>query len=154
MEVEKPTTKQVEHIDNASNSQDNVQHLTPHRSEDDRFEHIIGLGYYWSKYFLGSLLATGMGLWCAVSTFAFVAPFLGLINNELGPDPRYIWISLVYNAVLAVFLAPVGRLSDIFGRRYFFIGGGVFGVVGSIVCATAKSIPALIGECSFFLQSL
>jgi MFS family permease len=75
----------------------------------------------------------------------YAAPILGIINAELGPDSRYIWISLVYNAVLAIFLAPLGRLTDIFGRRYFFIGGGVIGVVGSIVCATAKSIPMLIG---------
>ena len=76
---------------------------------------------------------------------AYAAPILTQINADLGPDPRYTWISLVYNAVLAVCLAPVGRLSDIFGRRYWFIGGGIIGVVGSIVCATSKSIPALIG---------
>jgi MFS family permease len=70
---------------------------------------------------------------------------LAIINEDLGPDPRYTWISLVYNTALAIFLAPLGRLSDIFGRRYFFIGGGVLGVVGSIVCATANSIPMLIG---------
>ena len=74
----------------------------------------------------------------------YAAPILGIINADLGPDPRYIWISLVYTAVLAICLAPLGRLTDIFGRRYFFVGGGVIGVVGSIVCATATSIPMLI----------
>ena len=75
---------------------------------------------------------------------AYAAPILNQINADIGPDPRYTWISLVYNAALAIFLAPLGRLTDIFGRRYFFIGGGVIGVVGSIVCATAQSIPTLI----------
>lgn len=75
----------------------------------------------------------------------YAAPLLALINNDIGPDPRYTWIALVYNVALAIFLAPLGRLSDIFGRRYFFIGGGVIGIVGSIVCATAKTIPVLIG---------
>lgn len=51
----------------------------------------------------------------------------------------------MYNAALAIFITPLGRLSDIFGRRYFFIGGGLIGVVGSVVCATAQSIPVLIG---------
>ena len=32
-----------------------------------------------------------------------------------------------------------------FGRRYFFIGGAVLATIGSIVCATARSIGALIG---------
>lgn len=68
-----------------------------------------------------------------------------VINEDVGPDPRYTWISLVYNASLAVCLAPLGRITDIFGRRYWFIGSGVLSVVGSIVCATATSIPILIG---------
>ncbi|CAK7210045.1 hypothetical protein SCUCBS95973_000659 [Sporothrix curviconia] len=89
--------------------------------------------------------AVGLGLWAAVSSFGYVAPILAQINDNLGPDPRYIWVSLVYNAVLAVGLGLVGRLSDIFGRRYWFIGGSVIGVTGAIVCATAKTIPVLIG---------
>lgn len=37
------------------------------------------------------------------------------------------------------------RLSDIFGRRYFFIGGTLLGVIGSAICSRAQSIPTLIG---------
>jgi MFS family permease len=39
----------------------------------------------------------------------------------------------------------VGRISDIFGRRWIFIGGAALGVIGSIVSATAQSISTLIG---------
>ncbi|EON67606.1 hypothetical protein W97_06974 [Coniosporium apollinis CBS 100218] len=102
-------------------------------------------GYFTSRFFLGSMLATGLGLMCGVGAFGYAAAILTQINNDLGPDPRFTWVSLVYNACLAVCLAPVGRLSDIFGRRWFFIGGGVISVAGSIVCATATSIPMLIG---------
>ncbi|CAG9993119.1 unnamed protein product [Clonostachys byssicola] len=108
------------------------------------FQH-LPKGYYYSRFFLGSLLATGLGLWAAVASFGYAAPILTQINADLGPDARYTWISLVYNAALAIFLAPLGRLTDIFGRRYFFIGGGLIGVAGSIVCATSTSIPMLIG---------
>lgn len=38
-----------------------------------------------------------------------------------------------------------GRLSDLFGRRWFFIGASLMGMVGSIVCATAKQINTVIG---------
>lgn len=147
--MEKTHATQVEDL---SSERVELEHAI---TQESKFENYIGVetelgrlpkGYYRSKYFLGSFFATGIGLWCAVSTFGFVAPILSVINEDIGPDPRYIWISLIYNAVLAVFLAPTGRLSDIFGRRYFFIAGGILGVVGSIVCATAKSIPALIGR--------
>ena len=38
----------------------------------------------------------------------------------------------------------VGRLSDIFGRRWFFIGATVIALVGCIIGATAKGINQLI----------
>ena len=37
-----------------------------------------------------------------------------------------------------------GRLSDIFGRRWFFIAGSAIGLAGSIVGATAHGIGQLI----------
>jgi hypothetical protein len=101
-------------------------------------------GYYRSRFFIGTMLATGLALICGTAAFGFAAPILSVINADLGPDNRYTWISLVYNAVLAVFLSPVGRLSDIFGRRWFFIGGALVAVLGSIVCATATNILTLV----------
>jgi MFS family permease len=47
--------------------------------------------------------------------------------------------------MLSVFLTLVGRISDIFGRRWVFAGGSIVGLVGSIICAVAKDIPTLIG---------
>lgn len=39
----------------------------------------------------------------------------------------------------------VGRLGDLFGRRYILIGGQLLGLIGAIVCATAKTVPTVIG---------
>lgn len=39
-----------------------------------------------------------------------------------------------------------GRLSDIFGRRYFMLTGAALGMVGCIVGATGKSIGQMIGS--------
>lgn len=78
----------------------------------------------------------------------YAASILTIINEDIGPDPRYSWISHVCIAAHTIFMASLGRLTDVFGRRYLFIGGAVLGVVGgvvgSIVCATAKSVPILI----------
>lgn len=40
----------------------------------------------------------------------------------------------------------MGRLSDIFGRRYFFIGGNLIGLISSILGATAQNIPTLVAS--------
>ncbi|KAJ4357492.1 uncharacterized protein N0V89_002068 [Didymosphaeria variabile] len=46
---------------------------------------------------------------------------------------------------LAVGLTLVGRLTDTFGRRWFFIAGTALGCIGAIVASTAKNINVLIG---------
>lgn len=46
---------------------------------------------------------------------------------------------------LAVGLTLVGRLTDTFGRRWFFITGTALGCIGAIIASTATSINVLIG---------
>jgi MFS family permease len=60
-------------------------------------------------------------------------------------DPNVVWVALSYTLTIAVCLTIIGRVSDIFGRRWVFIGGAALAVIGSIVCATAQSINSLIG---------
>jgi len=59
-------------------------------------------GYYTSVKFIGSMLATGLGLAAAVGGFGLAAPALGIINNEIGPDNNIAWVSLVYTLTLAI----------------------------------------------------
>ncbi|KAH6673045.1 fungal trichothecene efflux pump [Halenospora varia] len=101
-------------------------------------------GYFSSFYFIGSFIGTGMNLMGSTAGFAIIAPVLSQIDAAIGPGP-IIWLSLVYTLGLAIGLTLVGRLTDIFGRRWFFISGVMLGVIGSIIGATAKTIPVLIG---------
>jgi MFS family permease len=41
-------------------------------------------------------------------------------------------------------LPLAGGLSDIFGRRYFFIVGCAFSLTGTVIALAAKNIPMLI----------
>lgn len=43
----------------------------------------------------------------------------------------------------------MGSISDVIGRRYFLIGGELFGLIGSIIGATAKDVNVLIGATVF-----
>lgn len=49
-----------------------------------------------------------------------------------------------------MFVTVGGRLSDIFGRRYFFIAGACILIIGSIVSATGKSISQMIAGGAIF----
>lgn len=72
-------------------------------------------GYYRSSFFLGTMIAVGIGLTAAVGGFGLAAPALGLINSEIGPDPNINWVSFVYTLTLSISLLLVGRMSDLFG---------------------------------------
>lgn len=105
-------------------------------------------GYFLSPRFLGTFVAVGMNLLSSTGGFALIAPVLSQIDIALSPpgqpSPAITWLALVYTIGLAVGLLLVGRLSDIFGRRWFFIGGTVLGAVGAAVAGTAKTIPGKV----------
>lgn len=84
-------------------------------------------GYFTSLFFVGTMLAAALGLLAGVAGFGYAAPILAVINADIGPDPNLAWVGLVYTLMLAVFLTLVGRVSDVFGRRWVF---GEFVVVG------------------------
>ena len=67
-----------------------------------------------------------------------------LINAAIGPSPNIIWVSISWTAAFAVGFTLVGRLSDIFGRRWFFIASSLLGLIGNIIGASAQSINMLI----------
>lgn len=85
---------------------------------------------------------------------------LQLINADIGPSPNVIWVSLAWTLSLAIGYALIGRMSDIFGRRYFFITTTGLALIGSIVAATANGVitsyaqtsssgSAHLGSCPF-----
>lgn len=75
---------------------------------------------------------------------------LTYVNADLGPDIRYTWITISWNLGGAMFVTVGGRLSDIFGRRWFFITGGCILIIGAIVSATGQSIGQMIAGGALF----
>jgi MFS family permease len=137
------------HHEHAEHTSDSANHSSP--NDRDGLHGFTGDAdhtnkqYYFSRYFIGSFCAIGMGLLAGVAGFGYAAPILGVINADIGPSPYLSWVAIVYTLCVAVGLTLVGRLTDLFGRRYFFIGGSILGTVGSVVCARASSINVLIG---------
>jgi MFS family permease len=70
---------------------------------------------------------------------------LALIDAAIGPSKNITWVALAYTLGLSVGFLIVGRLSDIFGRRWFFIIGNCFALIGAIIGATANRVDDLIG---------
>jgi MFS family permease len=79
-----------------------------------------------------------------VFTLLIPPAILSFVNADLGPSPSFTWITISWNLGGAIFVTVGGRLSDIFGRRWFFLVGGMMLILGSIVGATGQSIPQMI----------
>ncbi|KAJ5152785.1 uncharacterized protein N7482_009263 [Penicillium canariense] len=106
-------------------------------------------GYYRSKNFIGSLIAVCLMADSLYLGYVLPVNSLARINADLGPNTNYSMISTVSTLLAGVGILPVGRLGDIFGRRYFLIGGQLLALIGSIICCTAKNIPTVIGGSVF-----
>lgn len=42
-------------------------------------------GYFRSKFFIGTMAGIGLGLMAGVAGYAYVAPILSIINEDIGP---------------------------------------------------------------------
>ncbi len=87
------------------------------------------------------------------ATAAFLTPFMGSsinialpsIGAEFGSGAVTLsWISTIYLLAAAMFLVPLGRLADIYGRKKVFLSGMIGYTIMSLLCGLATSETMLI----------
>ena len=108
-------------------------------------EDLKDTAYWRSPRFIGSLTASFLLANSLFFAFGMPINLLTVIDADIGPSPNIYLVTLIFNIFLGVLHLLAGRLSDILGRRYFLLGGTLFNVVGSIVCATANDVNTVIG---------
>jgi EmrB/QacA subfamily drug resistance transporter len=72
-----------------------------------------------------------------------VATAMGTIVSDLGGLDKFIWVTSAYMVAEMAGMPIFGKLSDMYGRKRFFIFGIVLFLIGSILCGTAQSIEQL-----------
>jgi len=92
------------------------------------------------RVFVGLML----GMLVASISQTIVGPAMPRIVAELGGMDHYSWVATAAMLVSAITVPIVGKLSDLYGRRGFYLAGlGVF-MVGSVVSGFAGSFWMLI----------
>ncbi|MFX4272842.1 MDR family MFS transporter [Propionibacteriaceae bacterium Y1685] len=99
-----------------------------------------GLGRDGRRVFAGLML----GMLVASISQTIVSPAMPRIVAELGGMEHYSWVATAAMLVSAVSVPIVGKLSDLFGRRFFYLGGLIVFMIGSIVCGLAPNFGLLV----------
>lgn len=84
-----------------------------------------------------------LGILMSAMDNTIVATALGSILGDLGGVDSYIWITSAYAVAVLAGMPIFGKLSDMYGRKRFFIFGIIVFMIGSALCGVAQSVPQL-----------
>ncbi|KAF2492231.1 MFS general substrate transporter [Lophium mytilinum] len=95
--------------------------------------------------------------WCVILSFSYgisfwIVPSLSSIQTQVAtqlgdPSAAAFYIS-IYTMTVTIAFMVCGANSDLFGRRWFIIGGNVIMFIGFIVGGTAKNNTAVLVACA------
>ncbi|KAF1991603.1 MFS multidrug transporter-like protein [Aulographum hederae CBS 113979] len=94
-----------------------------------RFMSLAAMGFLWT------------GSQIPVYLYGGIPPY---IYADIGGHDRWTWFVLGYLLALAAICPFVGSLSDLLGRRYVALMGGVILILGMIICGTAHDMNTFI----------
>ena len=66
------------------------------------------------------------------------------IISDLGGFTQYTWVTTAYIITSAVTVPITGKLTDIYGRKYFYITGLSIFVLGSVLCGLSQTMNQII----------
>lgn len=72
-----------------------------------------------------------------------VATAMGTIVGEMGGLDKFVWVTSAYMVAEMAGMPIFGKLSDMYGRKRFFVFGIVVFMIGSALCGMAGSIVEL-----------
>ena len=85
-----------------------------------------------------------LAMFLAALDQTIVSTAMPRIIADLGGFDRYTWVTTAYLVASTVSVPIVGRLTDIYGRKIFFIGGIAVFLVGSVLAGISDSMTQLI----------
>ncbi|GGE37293.1 MFS transporter [Pullulanibacillus camelliae] len=84
-----------------------------------------------------------LGIFMSAMDQTIVATAMGTIVADLGGLDKFVWVTSAYLVTEMAGMPIFGKLSDMYGRKRFFMLGIFLFLVGSILCGTAHSIVQL-----------
>ena len=89
------------------------------------------------------IISLMLGMLLAALDQTVVGTAMPRIVTQLG-GANYTWVITSYLLASTCTVPVIGKLSDLYGRKWFFIGGMVVFLVGSALCGTAQNMVGLV----------
>jgi EmrB/QacA subfamily drug resistance transporter len=81
-----------------------------------------------------------LGILISAMDNTIVATAMGTIVSELGGMDKFVWVTSAYMVAVMAGTPVFGKLSDMYGRKRFFVFGLLTFLFGSALCGTAQDI--------------
>src|SRR6202023_1932468 len=91
-------------------------------------------------------VAVLLGMLLAALDQTIVATALPTVVADLGGAGHQSWVVTSYLLASTITTAIVGKLGDVFGRKFVFAAAVVFFLAGSILCGLAGSMTMLVAS--------
>ncbi|RDI43155.1 MDR family MFS transporter [Falsibacillus pallidus] len=84
-----------------------------------------------------------LGILMSAMDNTIVATALGSIVSDLGGLDKFVWVTSAYMVAVMAGMPIFGKLSDMYGRKRFYIFGLAIFLIGSALCGLAETITQL-----------
>lgn len=85
-----------------------------------------------------------LGIFASAIDNTIVATAMGTIVGDLGNYDQFIWVTAAYMVAMMAGMPIYGKLSDMYGRKRFFLFGLTVFIIGSALCGLSQTMGQLI----------
>jgi EmrB/QacA subfamily drug resistance transporter len=94
------------------------------------------------------IVITMAGVWLAMFLASLDQTIVGTampqVITDLGGFDHYTWVTTAYIIASTIAIPVTGKLTDLYGRKWFYVGGlGIF-VAGSLLCGMSQTMTQII----------
>ncbi len=93
---------------------------------------------------IAALVGTMLSMFLGSIFMTITATAMPRIITDLGGFSQYTWVFTSYIITETIAVPLAGKLSDMFGRKWFFVVGMSIFVLGSFLCGISQSMSQLI----------
>jgi EmrB/QacA subfamily drug resistance transporter len=107
-------------------------------------EPTIGLRSLPRKQVVVTLVGMLLAIFLSSLDQTIVGTAMPRIIADLGGFAHYTWIATAYLVMSTVVMPITGKLTDIYGRKHFYIGGIALFILGSLLCGLSQTMTQII----------